>query len=205
MTVVDYSLLWKILAGIAVIVSIGLYHYFHVLRYNKKVTRLAERDELTGVLSRRKMHQELEACAKQSDRRQKPLSLIFFDVDNFKQINDNFGHGTGDQVLIDLTRLVMSNTRKSDLLGRWGGEEFILIMQDSDLSSTHAAAEKICQKVAEHDFSISRQVSCSFGIAQLDNEESIDRLIMRADEAMYQAKSNGKNCVVDALPEAVEP
>lgn len=194
-TTVDYSLVWQLLGGIAVLAGFALYRYLDIVRYNKKLRRVAERDGLTGILSRRKVRQELEGFLELSDRHGWNLSLIFFDIDDFKKINDSLGHALGDRVLVDVARLVEDNTRKSDRFGRWGGEEFLFVMLECDLEQARMTAEKIRADVAEHDFHIGGRVSCSFGVAQYQLGETIESLVGRADEAMYEAKAQGKNCV----------
>lgn len=194
-TVVDYSLIWKVLGGIALLAALGFYRYQSVLRYNQRITELAERDELTGILSRRKTRQELEAFIALSERHDWALSLIFFDIDDFKKINDTLGHGAGDKVLIDLAALVSGEIRKTDRFGRWGGEEFIFLTLESNLEQAQGTAEKLRISIAEHDFQIGRPITCSFGVAQYQKGSTIEHLIGNADEAMYQAKHSGKNCV----------
>lgn len=205
-TVVDYSLIWKVMAGVALLAAFALYRYQSMARYNKQITYLAERDELTGILTRRKVRQELEGFINLADRHDWSLSLIFFDIDKFKEINDTLGHSIGDQVLVNLTQLVSKNTRKTDRFGRWGGEEFIFLMMESDLDRAYSMAEKIRMTISEHDFEIGKPVSCSFGVAQYQKGESIDNLITRADEAMYEAKDRGRNCVFAAsVAESFDP
>lgn len=194
-TVVDYSLIWKVLGGMALLAGLAFYRYQSVMRYNRRITQLAERDELTGVLSRRKIRQELESFIELSERHDWDLSLIFFDIDDFKKINDTLGHGVGDKVLIDLAALVSDNIRKTDRFGRWGGEEFIFLILESDLAQACSTAEKLREKITHHDFEIGHAVTCSFGVAQYHKGTTIERLIDSADEAMYQAKHSGKNCV----------
>ena len=191
----DYSMLWKVLGIVAVLAGLALYRHVNLISYNKQLQKLADRDSLTGILSRRKLRDELEGFVELSDRHDWPLSLIFFDIDDFKQINDSLGHAKGDKVLIEITQRVSSKTRKSDRFGRWGGEEFVFVMLESDLSHACITAEKIRSEVAGHDFSIGRQVTCSFGVAQYQKNETIEHFMSRADEAMYLSKAKGKNCV----------
>ena len=194
----DYSLLWKVLGIIAVLAGLALYRHVNLLSYNKQLQKLADRDALTGILSRRKLRSELEGFVELTDRHDWPLSLIFFDIDDFKQINDSLGHDKGDQVLVDITQRVSEKTRKSDRFGRWGGEEFVFVMLESDLAHACMTAEKIRSEVAGHDYSIGRIVTCSFGVAQYKKNETIEQFMSRADEAMYMAKAKGKNCVCSA-------
>lgn len=191
----DDSTLWQIFAVITILVAVMLYRYWLLHRYNRKLKHMAEHDPLTGALSRRKAHDEMENYIALSNRYSRNLSLIFFDIDDFKLINDNFGHSLGDQVLIELTQLVQSRTRESDHLGRWGGEEFILTLPECDLETARMLADKIRREIADHVFQTNTPVTCSFGIAQYIKGETADNFINRADTAMYEAKTQGKNCV----------
>ena len=119
--------------------------------------------------------------------------MIFFDIDFFKQINDQHGHHVGDQVLQQFAEILKIRVRSIDLLGRWGGEEFLLICNHTDSEGAYILAEQCRQAVMRHKFSINNQLSCSIGIAQWDHIESADNLFSRCDKALYKAKHNGRN------------
>ncbi|WP_415891423.1 diguanylate cyclase [Neptuniibacter sp. SY11_33] len=192
---VDYRLLWGILACVAVLAGIGLYRYLHMLSYNRMLQTIAEKDALTGILSRGKLRTELEEFTALAERHNWKLSLIFFDIDNFKGINDTYGHVKGDKVLIELTELVGGMSRKTDRFGRWGGEEFLFLMLETDLKDAGVIAEKFRKAIERYDFGLPEAVTSSFGVSQYSKGESIECWVGRADSALYRAKGEGKNCV----------
>ncbi|MGL4315627.1 MAG: GGDEF domain-containing protein, partial [Pseudomonas sp.] len=124
-----------------------------------------------------------------------PLSLLFFDLDHFKQINDLYGHEAGDKVLYNLARLADKHLRESDSLGRWGGEEFLILMPHTDLQQAQQLAEKLRALIVSSPLLEQQVVSASFGVAQLAPGEALRDLVRSADSALYQAKSLGRNRV----------
>ncbi|MCG8427335.1 MAG: diguanylate cyclase [Chromatiales bacterium] len=186
---------WTFLIIIAVLGLLGIYRYSLTSYRNKILETLAERDQLTGVANRHKLIAKLEEYLNISDRYNRALTLIYFDVDNFKYINDNFGHTTGDRVLIAISDLVQSEIRKTDIFGRWGGEEFLCLLPEIELSHATNIAEKLRKKISTHDYQINRKVTCSFGVAEYQPGETLENFVSRADEALYRAKHSGKNSV----------
>jgi polar amino acid transport system substrate-binding protein len=167
-----------------------------VVRHNKKLNKLAGTDWLTQLPNRHKIIRKMEGFINHSNRYSRTVSLIYFDVDNFKVINDSYGHYMGDKVLKMFATLLMKQTRKTDICGRWGGEEFILASLEADIGEAKTLAEKLRKKIEEHDFGVQKKVTCSFGVAQYESDESLEHLIHRADLALYEAKSMGRNRVV---------
>jgi diguanylate cyclase (GGDEF)-like protein len=149
-------------------------------------------DELTGLANRRALYAILEAqiARVEGDR----VAVILLDVDRFKTINDTFGHNAGDEVLIGFAELLRRSVAPSVNVGRWGGEEFLLVLPESNLGLALAQAEKIRGILERHDFEVG-QVTASFGVACLHPDESLSDLIRRADLALYAAKSRGRNRV----------
>ncbi|WP_286237642.1 ABC transporter substrate-binding protein [Neptuniibacter halophilus] len=192
---VDYTLIWVILGGAGILAAYGLYRYLNVLSYNKMLRTIAEKDALTGILSRHKLCAEIDSFIELAQRHNWTLSLLFFDIDDFKQINDRFGHAKGDEVLIELCELIAKSSRKTDRFGRWGGEEFLFLMLETNLDAARMIAEKFRAEVEEHDFGLDLPVTCSFGVAQFSPGETVEKWVGRADEGLYQAKAEGKNCV----------
>ena len=129
------------------------------------------------------------------DRYKTPLSLVLFDIDNFKKINDTYGHPVGDQVLIQLSRFVPNLIRSTDLLARWGGEEFLILAPGSDGPMASQVAEKLRDAIGTLVFHQVKSVTCSFGVAQYAPGETAAELIARADAALYQAKTSGRDQV----------
>lgn len=192
---VDYTVLWWIGGVVAGIGLLVLYRFIKISTYNGVLKEMADKDALTGILSRRKLRDELENYIDLADRHGWDLSLIFFDIDDFKQVNDHKGHAVGDQVLIKVTKSVSDMTRKTDRFGRWGGEEFIFVMLETDLQAAETIAEKIRKKIEASDFAINQTVTCSFGVTEYIRGEPLEAFVSRADTALYAAKEGGKNSV----------
>ncbi|MCP4137962.1 MAG: diguanylate cyclase [bacterium] len=164
-------------------------------RRTQDLEKKATLDSLTKVYNRRKFNEILAQQIEAAKICETDLSLIFFDIDNFKKINDTYGHQVGDIILIMLTNAVKTSIRKTDLLARWGGEEFITLLPCTNLEDARKIAEKVRGRVEEINFDIVGTVTCSFGVTIFDSEENIDNFIERADKALYRAKENGRNRV----------
>lgn len=151
-------------------------------------------DPLTGVLNRRGLMDTVAAkVAKQED-----FSVIIIDIDHFKQINDNFGHNAGDLVLKEMAILITERIRGTDIFSRWGGEEFVLLIDNSSLPDAGILAEKLRQAVAAHQFHSDIQVTCSFGICTPKQPRTAFKVLLeKADLALYRAKANGRNQVCE--------
>jgi diguanylate cyclase (GGDEF)-like protein len=162
----------------------------------------ATTDPLTGLYNRHKLEPVLGAEMQRADRYHTPLSLVLFDIDHFKEINDKHGHTIGDMVLVRLSRFVPNLLRSSDLLVRWGGEEFLILAPGSDGPMVFQAATKLRDAVGNVVFDEVGTVTCSFGVAQYVPGESAVELIARADAALYLAKSSGRN-EVKLAPQAL--
>jgi len=158
--------------------------------------RYATTDDLTGISTRRNFLNHLNKEIAISKRYGVDLSIIFFDIDHFKKINDSFGHHVGDEVLVLTVKQVLAQLREVDIFARFGGEEFVLCLPNIDLVQAQAVAEKIRASLGNIQFKDMKSISASFGVAQYRNSESDDELLKRADDAMYEAKDNGRNCVV---------
>ena len=125
--------------------------------------------------------------------------VLFIDIDNFKYVNDTQGHDVGDQVLKYLAEILGNNIRKSDFVARWGGEEFIILLIDSDIHQAHIIAEQLRSQVANSHQLIQffqQPITISLGATTVTDKDNIDTLLKRADDALYKAKSQGKNCIV---------
>jgi len=163
----------------------------------------ASQDPLTGLGNRRLMDEELRLSAEDFTRYQTPATLIVFDLDNFKTINDKFGHSKGDQILTSIGRLLLARLRKTDRAFRFGGEEFVLLARNTDLEEAAIIAEQIRLQIMAEVSGPQGKISASFGCAMLNANESQEQWFVRADSAMYRAKAQGRNCVVtDKQPEA---
>lgn len=153
-------------------------------------------DSLTGLYNRLKIDEILDYEIKQSKRYKHDLSLIFADIDNFKIINDTFGHDKGDQVLIEISKILKNNLRDTDSIGRWGGEEFVIICKKTDKNRAFIIAEKIRKIIEQHDFTTGNKQTASFGIAEYIDGDDRRNLTTKADSAMYKAKQLSKNVVI---------
>lgn len=171
----------------------------------KRLKQLATTDTLTGICNRRSFDDTLEREVNRATRFSSPLSLILFDIDHFKRINDTFGHPTGDRVLAQLAGAVGSTIRTTDLFARWGGEEFVVLLPGSDLDSAHQLAEKLRLLLENQPFPEVGQVTCSFGVAEYAPGDNADGLLKKVDLCLYQAKTSGRNrvevCATESLPE----
>jgi diguanylate cyclase (GGDEF)-like protein/PAS domain S-box-containing protein len=161
----------------------------------EELQRLSMTDTLTGCFNRRKFLECLDYECKRIERLQASLTLIMLDIDNFKSINDAYGHETGDLVLQSLAAIVSAHLRDVDILCRWGGEEFLILAPDTDAQNAQIMVERIKKTVAEHIFSQDLKITVSFGLVQYRKGESLDELINRADQCMYLAKKRGRNRV----------
>ncbi|MBF0551305.1 MAG: diguanylate cyclase [Deltaproteobacteria bacterium] len=161
-----------------------------------KLELLATTDKLTRILNRRKLDELLAGEIARSTRYRTPLSLMIFDLDHFKEVNDTYGHQAGDAVLQMITAIVGKNIRKVDYFGRWGGEEFMLILPETSVEKAGALAEKLRELIAGHSLDQVGRITVSFGVSQLKGGDTVGSLIKRADDALYRAKATGRNRMV---------
>lgn len=157
--------------------------------------KMATTDALTGIGNRRLFEDVFQAHQSLGNRYDIHLFLLLFDIDNFKSINDTFGHNVGDSVLKELALLVGQSIRKSDIFARWGGEEFAILLRYSDPMAVMKVAEQIRKRIDEHSFESIVHITCSFGLSAIMPNENLETVFERADKALYRAKSDGKNVV----------
>ncbi len=168
----------------------------------QELERMATTDRLTGAMNRLRFEDVLEQEMERARRYRRTLSLIMFDVDEFKQVNDRFGHDAGDAVLERLAAVVGDNLRASDQMARWGGEEFMVLSPEADLEAACEIAEKLRAELERADFPGVGRVTASFGVSEMRPEDTPKRLLKRADNALYEAKESGRNRVCPAPPAA---
>ncbi|SFB88236.1 PAS domain S-box-containing protein/diguanylate cyclase (GGDEF) domain-containing protein [Marinospirillum celere] len=166
-----------------------------VLERTQALEELAVTDRLTGLFNRHKLDRELADEIKRAERYSRPFGLILLDIDNFKLINDTYGHLAGDQVLVLIASVLQSNTRTTDVLGRWGGEEFLVLCTESNLEGLLHFAKKLRCVLANQTMPFGGSLTASLGVALYKKGDSAEQLVSRADRALYHAKSNGRNCV----------
>lgn len=163
--------------------------------------QIALTDALTGIANRRQLEQLLRREILIAERYHHPFSVILFDIDHFKQVNDTFGHEAGDTVLKGVADLVNTNLRAIDVLGRWGGEEFLTLTPDTTVQQALQLAERLRQRIEGVDIAPAGKITASFGVATYQSKESPPDLVRRADQALYKAKEGGRNRVETAIGE----
>jgi diguanylate cyclase (GGDEF)-like protein len=165
------------------------------------MSRLAVIDPLTKILNRRGITVALLEAMASAERYQHPLSVALVDVDRFKDVNDRFGHEAGDQVLASLTAIIAAGVRESDRVGRYGGEEFLMVFPETPLESSQPILDRIRAQVSEHRFDIGSSaigVTLSIGVTEFEVGEDHTHLFNRVDKALYEAKEKGRDLVVRA-------
>lgn len=162
---------------------------------NRQLEALSKTDQLTGVYNRRHLDEVLSSALEHTQRDGSLFSIILLDVDRFKTVNDTHGHQIGDQVLIDMANCIRQVKRLTDTVGRWGGEEFLLICPDTGLQDAVLFAERLCNAVAEREFSVTGRMTASLGVACVQDGDTIHGMLSRADKALYRSKELGRNRV----------
>ncbi|OKH52915.1 hypothetical protein NIES2101_12535 [Calothrix sp. HK-06] len=163
-----------------------------------ELERIASTDTLTGAWNRLYFEEIVSGEIERLLRHNQLLSLLILDIDHFKSINDNYGHPIGDCVLAGLAHLLKENIRTSDVLTRWGGEEFVILTPSTSIAEAYELAERLRLVIAKHSFPEVRNITASFGIAQFETAETLYSCFKRADDALYHAKKSGRNTVVAA-------
>jgi two-component system cell cycle response regulator len=174
-------------------------NYYGRIHYllNQELEKMSVTDPLTGLMNKSKLYGELNMWMNFSRRYKTPLSLILFDIDNFKQINDKYGHVVGDEVMVKVVNIIGSMIRETDAFARWGGDEFTIIMPHTGRVQALEITERLRKEISNTVFMPDFQVTCSFGVASLNNRiEHIDQFIYAADMALYKAKNSGRNVVM---------
>ncbi len=177
------------------------YYYGSVLRAERRLQDQAATDPLTGLSNRRRLASLAQERIAQARQAGQPTAVVIADIDHFKRINDTHGHEAGDQVLVHVAELLARSSRARDLLARWGGEEFLLVMPTCGLADAQALAERMRAAVAERPArygALTIPASMSLGLAQLRSGESLEAAIARADGALYASKHAGRNRVTTA-------
>lgn len=158
-----------------------------------ELIQLSERDTLTHAYNRRLLFIKLDDLIKLKVHETTPFALIMFDIDHFKKINDRYGHLVGDDVLVTLTKLIMDDKRSSDLIYRYGGEEFFLVLPNTDIKGAVKTAQRLHKLISKLFIPKVGHISVSMGVVEYQSQETIDDVIKRVDDLMYQAKKAGRN------------
>jgi diguanylate cyclase (GGDEF)-like protein len=164
-------------------------------KMEKELVELATIDPLTAIANRRKFDEALQYELNRDSRYRQTLSIIFCDLDYFKKINDQHGHKIGDDALREFASLISSHTRNTDIVARWGGEEFVLLLPETDINKAASIAEKLRTEIENNRFSYVGKITASFGVTEFVPGDNDISFIKRADDALYRAKENGRNRV----------
>ena len=184
-----------VIAFIFVLVVTALFQK-EIQKDKKHLSDVAKFDFLTQLLNRRGFVPRIEEEVSRVDRYPGDLSIIVSDIDSFKLVNDNFGHGVGDKLLAEFAQILLAHTRSSDLVARWGGEEFVVLAPNTEMTACLDLAEKLKSVVEEHSFKDVGHITSSFGVTQFQQSEDWSEFFDRADTNLLKAKHAGKNRVV---------
>ncbi len=184
-------------------------HYQKMLRdLNSHLEEASYRDMLTGVDNRRALMHRIQQEVQRANRQQRPFVLAMVDIDRFKHINDAYGHDTGDHALIRIAAALCSELREYDACGRWGGEEFLLLLPDTTMIEAYGILERKLDAIRRldlaSDLTVAEHVTVSAGLALYRLEEPVTRTLSRADAALYVAKHRGRDRIAPSLDEARE-
>ncbi|MEI4270403.1 GGDEF domain-containing protein [Klenkia sp. LSe6-5] len=164
-----------------------------------RLRELAHTDVLTGLPNRRRLMDALHAAV-QDRRADGRTAVVLFDLDHFKGVNDRYGHDIGDLVLQEVTDVVLATLRPDAVFGRWGGEEFLVVVPQAGVDEGAAVAERLRQAISDHPFSGGLSMTASFGVSVVSDADSVDAVLLRADRLLYVAKDSGRDLVVTRLP-----
>ncbi|GAA3897369.1 hypothetical protein GCM10022228_05090 [Halomonas cibimaris] len=174
-------------------------------RLEQELARNATTDYLTGAHNRQRFDEEIRRALARRRRKQVCSALILLDIDHFKPVNDTYGHAAGDNVLIELVALLDANLRIPDILARWGGEEFVIVLPDTGQREALQLAERLRELIAAHAFSTVGRITASLSVTTLAPDDTPSRCLKRLDDALYQAKDQGRNKVLKAAPAVITP
>lgn len=194
----DGSYYWCEITIVPILDKNGDIEGYNAIRHDITDKKLAQQlsitDPLTQVYNRLHLDNIFQTETKRAKRYGISYSIILLDVDHFKAINDKYGHNDGDEVLVKLVKVLQKNLRETDVLGRWGGEEFLMILPQTVLEEAFITAEKLKQKIESCSFCVGESITCSFGVSEfLQEDKDCDNVIKRADDALYRAKELGRN------------
>lgn len=196
---IDQALVWKILVVILIGILAFTWRFFILKRYSAKLLELSITDKLTGLYNRQKTDEKLSEEQRKVERYPSyHCSIMMIDVDFFKSVNDRYGHQSGDRVLREVASILQQNLRQTDIVGRWGGEEFMIILPHTSLEKADSVAENLRHTVEQHPFGLDQPITISIGIGQLKKSHTVHEMIGDIDSALYDAKKCGRNCVFRA-------
>ncbi|MBC8415593.1 MAG: GGDEF domain-containing protein [Candidatus Cloacimonetes bacterium] len=173
---------------------------------HEQLKEIARTDPLTELSNRRDIIEKIEYEQIRFERNKNPFVIIIGDLDFFKSINDRYGHDCGDYVLKKVAQILRTTIRKQDIVSRWGGEEFLLLLPETPLEGGKVAAEKVRKKIENSNLKYNNDplsITITLGVSVYDNVMEIDDCIKKADQALYRGKHKGRNCVVAVRPEDI--
>jgi polar amino acid transport system substrate-binding protein len=206
---IDYNLVWKISIGAISLILLIIYWNTKIIKANtllkeaqkkieeknKELEKLAITDKLTNLYNRRKIDELLENEIHRSERFGRAFGFAILDIDHFKNVNDTYGHQAGDKVLREIANILKTNLRKTDFVGRFGGEEFVIICPESDIQGVTKLMENFRAIIENYNFGKIKNITASFGVTVLKESDDRDSILRRADKALYEAKNSGRNKV----------
>jgi len=209
----DYRLLFQVMAVVLIVVALLIYRQWSVHKLlrqlnhaneqlkikSEALNHLSRTDSLTKLHNRLYLDEHLATEQQRLERYETPFCCILMDVDKFKEVNDIYGHSVGDTILQEVASVMRSSVRFNDIVGRWGGEEFIILCPQTKLDGALILAETLRSKIEQYNFTSVPKLTCSFGVAQGKKDQTDIQLINNADEALYRAKAQGRNQVCSAL------
>jgi len=167
----------------------------YYIAHQQELEDRAYRDELTQIYNRRYFEEEFDREIARYQREKRPLSIFMLDIDKFKNINDNYGHQIGDEILKGLVNIIKDNIRAVDIFARWGGEEFICILPNTILQDAVLVAQHLREIIEKYNFIDNISVTCSFGVAEFNQGDTKESVVKKVDNALYLAKEGGRNRV----------
>lgn len=199
---IEIGMLWKIISYSLIFIIFGNIQAYMANFYkrkqfadNRELLILSITDSLTGIYNRVKFDQELSRWIDYCNRYENPLSMVIFDIDDFKKVNDNYGHLFGDSVLQNITSIIKKFIRSTDIFARWGGEEFVILLPNTNIHQAMEITERLRIYIQKSKYDRLVNITCSFGLVSLQNNENAESLLQRADKLLYEAKEQGKNTV----------
>lgn len=198
---INNTLAVNLLLSAAIMALVLLIAHFTLRSYQKRLEDMATKDRLTGVANRHLFEMIFEHLTRNTLRFPRPISLISVDIDHFKKVNDTYGHQAGDMVLQGISTLIQQNIRDSDTLCRWGGEEFVLLLDNCPIEDAMVRAERLREAMRTHSIVFGKttiRVTLSMGVTDYRQGEALEMFLARADAALYEAKENGRDCTVRA-------
>ena len=204
--VTDYTLAYGLGLLLTAVIGTSLFWARRLKTLNRQLELMAQTDALTRLPNRHGLNITLEKDLQRARRYRHPLAVIMIDIDHFKHVNDQYGHLVGDKVLIRFGELLKRHLREADSICRWGGEEFLILCFDTDLEHSRQLAERLLAGIRQHRFPGQEHITASAGLATLEPDDTVDSLVQRADDALYEAKHSGRDqaCVARTSSQAAE-